>query len=448
MSDSQLLIAVVSGISLLLFLILYLKIQAFMALLLASITVGALAGMPAVKILESVQTGMAGTLGFISVVVGLGAIFGAILEQSGGVQALASFILRKSGRKRAHWALMVTGFFVSIPVFFDVAFIILVPVVYALQQKTGKSLLLFGLSLLAGLAVSHSFIPPTPGPVAVAEILGADLGDVILMGALAGIPAAIVAGPLFGSFISRRIFVPAPAYSEPDTRTDLSPSAGLIAGLVALPLCLILLNTFCNSGLFPVSLSVKNTMAFIGHPFIALLIANLFAWYLLGIRRGFSRQDLLDMSGKSLAPAGMIILITGAGGVFKQMLSDTGAGQMVAGYINGLGGSLFFFAFVVAALVRVLQGSATVAMITAAGMTAALLDSSAYNDMDKALLVIAIASGATILSHVNDSGFWLVSKYFGITEKQTLRSWTIMTTIIALMGFMAVLLIHWTLALV
>lgn len=189
-------------------------------------------------------------------------------------------------------------------------------------------------------------------------------------------------------------------------------------------------------------------MAFIGHPFIALLIANLFAWYLLGIRRGFSRQDLLDMSGKSLAPAGMIILITGAGGVFKQMLSDTGAGQMVAGYINGLGGSLFFFAFVVAALVRVLQGSATVAMITAAGMTAALLDSSAYNDMDKALLVIAIASGATILSHVNDSGFWLVSKYFGITEKQTLRSWTIMTTIIALMGFMAVLLIHWTLALV
>ncbi len=448
MVESQLLLAVVSGIALLLFLILYLRIQAFISLLLASIAVGIIAGMPPARILESIQTGMAGTLGFISVVVGLGAIFGAILEQSGGVQALASVILRKSGQKHAHWALMITGFFVSIPVFFDVAFIILVPVVYALQQKTGRSLLLFGLSLLAGLSVSHSFIPPTPGPVAVAEMLGADLGDVILMGALAGIPAAIIAGPVFGSYISRRIFIPAPVYTQPDTQPGALPSAGLIAGLVALPLFLILLNTFCNSGLFGVPQSVKSVVTFTGHPFIALLIANGAAWYLLGVRRGFSRQELLDMSGKSLAPAGMIILITGAGGVFKQMLSDTGAGQMVAGYIIGLGGSLFFFAFVVAALVRILQGSATVAMITAAGMTAALLEGSVYTSTDRALLVIAIASGATIMSHVNDSGFWLVSKYFGITEKQTLRSWTVMTTIIALTGFTAVLFIHWFLSFV
>lgn len=445
MIDYSLLLAVLLGIGLLLLLILYFRIQAFLALLMASIAVGLLAGMSPLKIIESVQTGMASTLGFIAIVVGLGAMFGAILEHSGGVQALAAYILGKTGEKQASWALMVTGFLVAIPVFFDVGFVILVPIVYALQKKTGKSLLRYGIPLLAGLAITHAFIPPTPGPVAVADILGADLGWVILAGLMAGIPAAIVAGPLFAQYISKKIFVPTPTFIETEATHKALPSPGLIGSLVGLPLLLILLNTLLNSPLFAeikMPTAVKSWMAFLGHPFMALIVANLLAWYLLGIRKGYSRKSMLDISTQSLAPAGIIILITGAGGVFKQILTETGAGTMLAEAMTNWGFSALVFAFLTAAAIRIMQGSSTVAMITAAGMTASLLEGAAYGEAQKALLVIAIASGASILSHVNDSGFWLVSKYFGMTERQTFRSWTIMTTLIALTGFAVVLLLQ------
>lgn len=447
MIDNSLLLAVLCGIGLLLLLILYFRIQAFLSLLIASITVGLMAGMPPLKIIESVQIGMGSTLGFIAIVVGLGAMFGAILEHSGGVQSLAAYILNKTGEKQASWALMATGFMVAIPVFFDVGFVILVPIVYALQKKTGKSLLLYGIPLLAGLAITHAFIPPTPGPVAVADILGADLGWVILIGVLAGIPAAIISGPLFGRFIAGRIQVATPDYIESDN-AEVSPadfpSAGLIGSLVGLPLVLILLNTLLNSPLtatMGISDTVKEWLAFLGHPFIALIIANLFAWYLLGLRRGYSAKTMLDITSQSLAPAGIIILITGAGGVFKQILTETGAGTMLAEAMTAWGFSALVFSFLTAAAIRIMQGSSTVAMITAAGMTASLLEGTESGDMQKALLVIAIASGATILSHVNDSGFWLVSKFFGLNEKQTFSSWTVMTTLIALTGFVVVLLL-------
>lgn len=442
--DLQLLFAVIAGISLLLCLILWAKIQAFLALLIASIAVGIFAGMPVDKIAGSIQTGMAGTLGFIAVVVGLGSMLGAILEYSGGVHALANSVLNKFGEKNASWGMMFIGFIVCIPVFFDVGFVILMPVVYALQQKTGKSLLVYGIPLLAGLAVTHCFIPPTPGPVAVAEILGANLGHVILVGFLAGLPAAIVAGPIYGRYIGRKIFCEAIVVAEPNKDHKLLPATQLVFFLIGLPLILILLNTCLTSGIIPphyISTDVKSFLIFLGHPFIALIVANLLAWYLLGIRRGVSGSELMDISSKSLGPAGLIILITGAGGVFKQMLTDTGAGTMIAESLSGLGMSVFVFAFVSAALIRVLQGSSTVAMITAAGLTSTLVTHGMFSPMDKALLVISISCGAIILSHVNDSGFWLVSKYFGLTEKQTLQSWTVLTTILAIVGFLMVLLL-------
>lgn len=205
--DIQLLIAVFAGIVILLFLILKLKIQAFLALLIVCIIVGLLAGMPATYILETMKDGMGSTLGFVATVVGLGALFGGILEQSGGAQRLASYMLAKTGEKKAPWAMMITGFAVAIPVFFDVAFIILVPVTYALSKRTGKSLLLYAIPLLAGLAITHAFIPPTPGPIAVADILGADLGWVIVFGFIAGLPAAIIAGPLFAKFLAKRTYI-------------------------------------------------------------------------------------------------------------------------------------------------------------------------------------------------------------------------------------------------
>lgn len=440
MIDIQLLLAVLFGISVLLVLILYFRIQAFIALLIASILVGIVAGMSPIYIIKTMQDGMGKTLGFVAVVVGLGSMFGAILEHSGGAEALGRHLLGKFGEKNASWALMLTGFFVAIPVFFDVAFIILIPIIYSLQRKTGKSLLLYGIPLLAGLAVTHAFIPPTPGPVAVADILKADLGWVILFGFLAGIPAAILSGPIFGKYIAQRIFVEAPALNESEIeRTDL-PSVGMIFSIIGIPIFLIVCNTLLTSPLLPerlISDQTKEWIQMIGHPFTALIIANLIAWYFLGLKRGTDKESLLKITTKSLAPAGVIILLTGAGGVFKEMLINTGIGDMLATYFSTIGLSIFVIAFVTAAIVRILQGSSTVAMITAAGVTAPLILSD-VTEIYKALLVIAIASGASILSHVNDSGFWLVSKYLGLTEKQTFGSWTVMTTILALTGFIAV----------
>ncbi len=442
MIDYSLLFSVLIGVGLLVFLILQFKFQPFLALLISSILVGILAGVAPTEIMVTVKDGMGSTLGFVAVVVGLGAMFGAILEHSGGAEALAQYLLQKFGEKNASWALMITGFFIAIPVFFDVAFIILIPLVYSLQRKTKKSMLLYAIPLLAGLAITHAFIPPTPGPVAVADILNADLGWVILVGFIVGIPTAIVSGPLFGKFIASKIFVAAPESFQKKSEQQFPP-IGLILLIIGTPIFLIVCNTLLSS---PISsgmhLSEKTIgwIQMIGHPFSALILANLMAWYFLGIKRGVSKTALSKITSASLAPAGIIILLTGAGGVFKQMLITTGTGTMLANYFSSIGLGLLPFAFLAAVCVRVLQGSSTVAMITAAGITSALI-TSPLGGFHTALLVIAIASGASILSHVNDSGFWLVSNYLGLSEKDTFRSWSVMTTLLALTGFSMVLIL-------
>lgn len=440
MIDYSLISAVFIGIIVLLVLILKFRIQAFISLLIASIVVGVLSGMNPMDIIDTMKQGMGNTLGFVAVVVGLGAMFGAILEHSGGAEALATYLVNKFGEKNAPWALTIAGFFIAIPVFFDVAFIILVPIIYSLQRKTKKSLLLYGIPLLAGLAITHAFIPPTPGPVAVADILKADLGWVILFGFMVGVPTAVVSGPLFAKYISKKIFVEAPELIN-DTNHNLSfPSVGTILAIIGIPILLIVSNTVLNSALlnaYNIPNQLKLWLGMIGHPFTALIIANLVAWYVLGIKRDFSKESLLKITTKAMEPAGIIILLTGAGGVFKQILIDTGTGEMLANYFANQGVSILLFAFIAAVIVRVLQGSSTVAMITAAGITAPLL-SAGISEIDKALLVTAIASGASILSHVNDSGFWLVSKYLGLNETQTFKSWSVMTTILSLTGFLMV----------
>ncbi len=434
--NTELLLSVLAGIALLLILILAVRLHAFIALLIASVTVGLLAGMDGAQIAETIQQGMASTLGFVATVVGLGAMFGAILEASGGAQAIAKSLLSQRHLQRAPWAMMITGFIVSIPVFFDVGFIILIPVIYGLQRSSGKSILTFAIPLLAGLAVTHAFVPPTPGPVAVADILGADMGMVILIGIIAGFPAAIVGGIIWGRYISSKIFAKAPELKEEVPEINLPP-VWLLLSLIIVPLLLIVSNTLVQriagnaSGDFSL---LKSTFNLIGHPFAALIIANLLAWYLLGIRRGLSRDKLLSITTRSLAPAGTIILLTGAGGVFKQILVDTGSGEMIASSMTAAGIPMFLFAFIAAALIRILQGSATVAMITAAGLTAPLLTQAGLTPVQLSCIVIAIASGATFGSHVNDSGFWLVSQYLGLTEKQTFRSWTVMTMLVGITG--------------
>jgi Gnt-I system low-affinity gluconate transporter len=443
MIEYKLLIAVLTGIAVLLFLILKMRLHAFISLLIASILVGIIAGMDAAAIMKSVQNGMANTLGFVATVVGLGAMFGAILEHSGGANVIASFLVKKLGVQRAPIAMVIAGFIVAIPVFFEVAFILLVPMIYALQKKTGKSLLLYAIPLLAGLAVTHAFIPPTPGPIAVADIIGADLGWVILIGFIVGFPTAIVSGLFFGKYIGNKIFVPVPFQQESSSSPLNIPPVNTVLTIIAIPIVLILLSSFVNSGLLKIpSGMVVKIINLLGHPFSALIIANMIAWYVLGIRQGFTRAQLLDITAKSMAPAGVIILITGAGGVFKQILVDTGAGKMIAESLAEIGFPVLLFSFIIAALVRIIQGSATVAMITSAGLVAPIIMGIDASNFELASIVIAIAAGASILSHVNDSGFWLVNQFLGMTEKQTFRSWTVMTTILSLTGFLIITVLN------
>lgn len=447
MTTPFLIFIVLSAVALLLFMVLKLKISAFISLLITAIYVGIVAGMPLSGITQAIQDGMAGTLGFVATVVGLGAIFGQMLESSGGAESLAHYLIKKFGTDKASWAMVITGFIVAIPVFLDVGFIILVPIIYALSRDTKRSLLYYGIPLLAGLAVTHSFIPPTPGPVAVADIINAQLGWVILLGIILGFPTAIIAGPIWGKYISKKIYIEPPfefneAQNKEYDQSNL-PSFRLIAIIIAIPLFLILVNTFTGLAVDKniVAQSIlTDILEFIGHPFSALIIATLIAIYFLCIKRGMGKQKILDLSTKALGPAGIIILITGAGGVLKQILVDSGIGKIMAESMANSALPPILLAWMLAAVVRVTQGSATVAMITAAGIMAPVLGEFGLNDPERALIVLAIASGATLLSHVNDSGFWLVGKYFGMNEKQTLQSWTVMESIIAVCGLAFTLL--------
>lgn len=448
MSSAYIILIVIIGVSMLLLMVLRFKLSAFVSLLITSIFVGILAGMPLSMISASIQEGMGNTLGFVATVVGLGAIFGQMLESSGGAKALAHYLLKKFGTNKASWALMLTGFIIGIPVFLDVGLIILIPIVYALTRDTKRSILYYAIPLLAGLAVTHTMVPPTPGPMAVSNILGVEMGWVVLFGLIVGLPAAIIAGPFFGRFIAKKIFIQAPREIidiKPDESNTIQkpPSFGIIAVIISTPLLLILMSTFINVGVEKEVLTKSfftELLVFIGHPFTALIIATLMS-ILLCVKRKIPGQTILDLSTKALGPAGIIILVTGAGGVLKQILVDSGIGRILAESIAESSIPLILLAWVLAALVRITQGSATVAMITAAGIMAPILSVFNLNQPNIALIVIAIGAGATILSHINDSGFWIVSKYLGMNEKQTLQSWTIMETIIAISGLLFSLLV-------
>ena len=432
----------VASVALLLFLVMKIKLHAFVSLIVVSIFMGLASGMDVSTIMGSIQSGMGGTLGFIATVIGLGAMFGKMLEISGGAERLARTFINAFGVDKSPWAMVVSGFLVSIPVFFDVGFIILVPLVYALAKETKKSTLVYGIPLLAGLAVTHAFVPPTPGPILVANLVGADLGKVILIGIIAGIPAAILAGPVFGKYIGSKIVVDVPEYMDIDTsvidkKDSELPGFGTIFGLILVPIVLILLNTVASA--FLPEGGLRTALNFIGHPFFALTLACILSFYVLGKFKGLSAQQVQDVASAALTSTGMIILVTGAGGVFKQVLVDSGIGNTLAESLSQYSMSPIILAFVIALVVRVAAGSATVAMTTAGAIIAPLL---ANFNVEPALIVVAIASGSTALSHVNDSGFWLVNRYFGINEKDTLKSWTVMETIIGVTGLVMALILN------
>jgi gluconate transporter len=434
-----LVILTVACIALLLFLILVVKLHAFLALLMSSMALGLAAGMAPVAVLKSIQSGFGEALGFIAVVVGLGAMIGRFIEHSGGGRALADWLLAKFGRDRAAWALLAAAYLVGLPIFFEVGFIILAPLVWSLARESKRSLLFYGMPVVAALSATHSLVPPHPAPSAAAQLLGADLGRVILYGVAVSLPMAILGGIFYGGWIAKRMFIPIPAIAlsaqpeEPSGQKEAPPSAGLVALILLLPVLLILAASMVGSAHWP----GQSLAGFFGHPFTALLIATLAAMVVFGARRGLNRNQISRMAVDSLAPVGTLLVIMGGGGAFKQVIVDSGVGLYAGQLLAASSISPLVVAYLISAAMRVAQGSATVAIITAAGIVAPLVKH--IPGYRPEMIVLAVCCGGTILSHVNDAGFWLVNEYFGMEVPQTLKSWTAMKVIVSLFGFALVL---------
>lgn len=441
LDTQRLVLAAVIGLALLLVLIIKFKIHAMLSILIGAVTIGLIAGMPFEEIVSAVDDGMANTLKGIALLVGLGSMFGSILEISGGAQTLAVTMVKKFGDEKAAWALGITGLVIAMPVFFDAGLIILIPLAFSLAKKTGKSSLFYAIPLLAGLAVGHAFIPPTPGPVLVATMLNVDLGWVILVGVFCGIFAMIVAGPVWGSICGKKFYIPVPEHvaNQEDIDESKLPGFGTVVGIILIPLFLIIMKSV--AGVVPALAGVQGVFNFLGQPFMALLIATLAAMFLLGTRHGYSLEELEKVMTKSLEPTGLILLVTACGGVLRYILQYSGLGDVIGNAVASINLPIVIVAFLIAALVRICVGSATVAMTMAAGIVAAMPEIAGLSQMYLACVVAAVAGGATVCSHFNDSGFWLVRSLIGVDEKTTLKTWTIMETLVGGTGFLVALVI-------
>jgi len=435
-----LILMTVVAIALLLTLIMALKLHAFLALLVTSMALGLSVGMPPDKVLKSIQSGFGDALGFIAVVVGLGAMIGKFLEHSGGGRVLADWLLAKFGTERAAWAMLVAAFLVGLPLFFEVGFVILAPLVWNLSRETKRSLLFYGLPMAAALTTTHSMVAPHPAPAAAAQLFGADLGLSILYGIAVAVPMAIIGGIFFGGWLAKRMNIPVPAISEAAPKQDQShgppPSLGVVVVLLLLPVILIFGATVANLYKIP----FRGAATFFGHPFAALTITALIAIYWFGIRRGVTRDDAQKMAAQSLAPMGALLCIMGGGGAFKQVIVDSGVGQYAGHLLMTSAISPLLIAWVIAAAMRIAQGSATVAIITAAGIVAPIVKG--IPGYSPNILMLALCCGGSGFSQVSDSGFWLVNQYFGLTVAQTFKSWTAMKVIESVVGLGIVFAIH------
>jgi gluconate transporter len=437
-NGTYLIILTVASIAFLLVLILAVKLHAFLALLLSSMVLGLGAGMSPDKMLKSIQTGFGDALGFITVVVGLGTMIGCFLEHSGGGRRLADWLLEKFGRDNAAWALLIAAFLVGLPIFFEVGFVILAPLVWNLAKESKKSLLFYGIPMAAALTITHSLVPPHPAPAAASAVFGADLGRTILYGIVVSIPMALVGGIMFGKWMGNRIYLPVPAIAltagnSKDGDGHPPPSIPMIILLLILPVLLIFGATIANMAHWP----YHDFFAFIGHPFTALGVTALVALYFFGSRRGLGRDQLAKMATTSLAPMGALLCIMGGGGAFKQVIVDSGVGPYAGQLLATTPISPLMVAFLIAAALRAAQGSATVAIITAAGIVAPVVKGMPGYDPD--LTVLALCCGGSGFSHVNDAGFWLVTEYFGMTVPQTLKTWTASKVISAFVGLACVM---------
>lgn len=438
---SLLLLYALIAIAALILLIARYKVYPFLVLIIVSLALGLAAGMPAGQIVKSFETGNGGTLGHIAVVVGLGTMLGKMMAESGGAEQVATTLIRWFGEKHIHWAMMVVAIIVGLPVFFEVGFVLLIPIAFNVAKRTGKSLLLIGLPMVAGLSVVHGLIPPHPAALLAVQAYGADIGKTIAYGLIVGIPTAIVAGPLFALLVHRQVNLPEnnplaaqfveSADEAAQQRRD-APSFGITLFTILLPVVLMLIGSWADLVFAPKTVP-NDLLRFIGNADVSLLIAVLVSFWTFGAQRGFTREQIQKFCGDCLAPIAGITLIVGAGGGFGGVLRDSGISQQIVAVATQSHLSPLLFGWFVAALIRLATGSATVAMTTACGIVAPIAKAGAIH-VQPELLVLATGSGSLIFSHVNDGGFWLVKEYFGMTVGQTFKTWSLCETIISLLG--------------
>jgi len=434
-ANAQLLLLASASVVTLIVLIARFKLHPFVALIAVSLALGIVAGMPFGAVVKAFQDGVGTVLGFIAIVVALGTMLGKMMAESGAAARIATTLIARFGETRVHWAIMVVAFIVGIPVFFQVGFVLLIPLVFTIARRSGLSLVKIGIPLVAGLSVVHGMMPPHPAAMLAVVAYKADIGRTIAYAILVGLPTAALAGPIFASWIAPRIALPAEnpvaAQFAADTRATVSPSFGISLLTVLLPVILMLGASTADVALDATS-PVRAVFDFIGGPIAALLLALLFSFWSLGYRQHFSRDQILKFANDCLAPTATILLVIGAGGGFNRVLIESGVGKAIADVALGSQASPLLLAWTVAALIRVATGSATVAMTTSAGIVAPI--AAATPGTHAELLVLATGAGSLVLSHVNDSGFWLIKEFFNMTVQQTLKTWTVAETIIGVAG--------------
>jgi len=444
-ADDRLLLYALGAVVALIVLIARLKVHPFVALVGVSIAMGAAAGMPLLTAVKAFQDGVGTALGFIAIVVGLGTMLGKMMAESGAATRIANTLIDAFGERRVHWAIMIVAFIVGIPVFFQVGFVLLIPLVFTIARSTGLSLVKIGIPLVAGLSVVHGMLPPHPAAMLAVGAYGADVGRTILYGLLVGLPTAALAGPIFATWIAPRVVLPAENPLADQLRGDTverMPGFGISLFTVMIPVLLMLLASAADAlapatpatpaGASDAAGPLRAALHFVGHPIVALLLALLFSFWSLGRARRFTREQILKFCNDCLGPTATILLVIGAGGGFNAVLVQSGVGRVIADVATGSHVSPLLLAWIVAALIRVATGSATVAMTTAAGIVAPL--AATIPGTSAELLVLATGAGSLVLSHVNDAGFWLIKEFFNMTVQQTLKTWTVAETIIGVAG--------------
>ncbi|KHO26560.1 gluconate transporter [Mycolicibacterium setense] len=450
----QLIVAALAGIALIVVLITIAKLHPFLALIFGALTVGLVAGENIGTVLDSFSTGFGSTAASVGILIALGAMFAKLLADSGGADEIVDTIVGHASPRALPWAMALVGAIIGLPMFFEIGLVLLMPVIYLVARRSQLSLVTVGIPALAGLSAMHGFVPPHPGPVAAISLLNADLGITLALGVLVAIPTIVVAGPLFGKLAGRWVVLDVPdRFDATDasansangtvtgtaTVTNTRPSFGITIFSVLLPVGLMMGKALVDIFVDDESNALRQTFDILGRPLMALLIAVVVGMFTLGRGARMSREQIVKCIESSLPPVAGIILIVAAGGGFKQVLVDTGIGTLLAEWAKGANLSVVLLAWVLAVLIRLATGSATVATITASSLMLGLVEGMSTGEVS--LVVLAVGAGSLFFSHVNDAGFWLVKEYFGMTVGQTIKSWSLMETALSVSGLIFVLLL-------